>query len=198
VIFATTEKNARAGSANGNFARSPFSRSLTSFDLPPRIEALRYSTTGAASQDVTVYPRPSRGKVPGEIDDDWGRPLGGKLAVNVAAIRLETDVRLRLKGISRNFHSRTPARAFFSVVAKITDADLRYADGWPQASGISGDLIFEGKSMRVAASKASVSASRQAACAPSIPICFTDAHVEVEVRAEDQTSDSCGSSPRAR
>src|SRR5260221_373715 len=82
-----------------------------------------------------------------------------------------------------------PGSGIFSVVAKVTDADLRYADGWPQASGISGDLIFEGKSMRVAASKASVLGVQASSVRASIPDLFHDAHVEVEVRAEDQTSD---------
>jgi len=99
------------------------------------------------------------------------------------------DVRLRLKGDLAKFPFADPGSGIFSVVAKVTDADLRYADGWPQASGISGDLIFEGKSMRVAASKASVLDVQASSVRASIPDLFDDAHVEVEVRAEDQTSD---------
>jgi len=94
-----------------------------------------------------------------------------------------------LKGDLAKFPFADPGSGLFQVVAKITDAELRYADGWPQASGISGDLIFEGKSMRVAASKASVLDVQASSVRASIPDLFHDAHVEVEVRAEDQTSD---------
>src|SRR5260221_3069045 len=99
------------------------------------------------------------------------------------------DVRLRLKVDLAKFPFADAGSGIFSVVAKVTDADLRYADGWPQASGISGDLIFEGKGMRVAASKASVLGVQASSVRPSIPDLVQDAHLEVEGRAEDQTSD---------
>ena len=38
-----------SGPSKGNFASSPFSRRLTSFDRPPWIAALRYSTTRPGS-----------------------------------------------------------------------------------------------------------------------------------------------------
>src|SRR5882672_1662465 len=99
------------------------------------------------------------------------------------------DVRLRLKGDLSKFPFESPASGLFQIVAKVTDADLLYAEGWPQAKGISGDLIFEGKSMRIAASKASVLDVQASSVRASIPDLFHDAHVEVEVHAEDQTSD---------
>jgi uncharacterized protein (TIGR02099 family) len=99
------------------------------------------------------------------------------------------DVRLRLKGDLAKFPFADPGSGLFQVVAKVTDAELRYADGWPPASGISGDLVFEGKSMRVAASKASVLDVQASSVRASIPDLFHDPHVEVEVRAEDQTDD---------
>src|SRR5712664_3329820 len=94
-----------------------------------------------------------------------------------------------VEGDLAKFPFADPGSGIFSVVAKVTGAELRYADGWPQASGISGDLIFEGKSMRVAASKASVLDVQASSVLASIPDLFHDAHVEVEVRAEDQTRD---------
>jgi len=99
------------------------------------------------------------------------------------------DVRLRLKGDLAKFPFEDPGSGLFQVVAKVTDADLRYAEGWPQVSGISGDLIFEGKSMRVVASKAAVLDVRASSVRASIPDLFGDVRVGVEVRAEDQTSD---------
>ena len=99
------------------------------------------------------------------------------------------DVKLRLKGDLSKFPFADPGSGIFSVVAKVTDADLRYAEGWPQASGISGDLIFEGKGMRVVASKAAILDIQASSVRASIPDLFHDPHVGVEVRAEDKTSD---------
>jgi uncharacterized protein (TIGR02099 family) len=100
------------------------------------------------------------------------------------------DVRLRLKGDLAKFPFENPGSGLFQVVAKVTDADLRYADGWPQANGISGDLIFEGKSMRIVASKAAVLDVRASSVRAGIPDLFHgDVRVGVEFHAEDQTSD---------
>ncbi|HEY6240762.1 MAG TPA: YhdP family protein [Burkholderiales bacterium] len=100
------------------------------------------------------------------------------------------DVRLRLKGDLAKFPFADPGSGIFQVVAKVRDANLRYAEGWPQASGISGDLIFEGKGMRVVASKAAVLNVQANSVHASIPDLFHgDVHVGIEVHAEDQTSD---------
>jgi len=83
------------------------------------------------------------------------------------------DVRLRLKGDLANFRFSDAGLGIFSVVAKITDADLRYADGLAAGERHFGDLIFEGKGMRVAASKASVLAVQASQrCARAFPILF--------------------------
>ncbi len=98
-----------------------------------------------------------------------------------------SDVRLRLKGEIGKFPFEG---GIFQVVAKVTDVDLRYAGAWPQARGISGDLVFEGRSMRVAAWKAAVLNVQASSVRASIPDLFReDPHLEIEVRAEDQTDD---------
>ena len=98
-----------------------------------------------------------------------------------------SDVRLRLKGELGKFPFEG---GIFQVVAKVTDVDLRYAGAWPQARGISGDLVFEGRSMRVAAWKAAVLNVQASSVRASIPDLFReDPHLEIEVRAEDQTDD---------
>jgi uncharacterized protein (TIGR02099 family) len=100
------------------------------------------------------------------------------------------DVRLRLKGPLAQFPFDDPSKGIFQVVAKIGNADFRYADGWPQARGLSGDLIFEGLGMRIAASKGSVLGVQTNSVRASIPDLYHgNAHVLVEVRAEDQTAD---------
>jgi len=100
-----------------------------------------------------------------------------------------SDVRLRLKGPLAKFPFDDPATGVFQVVAKVTDADFRYAESWPQASGLSGDLIFEGKGMRIAASKGSILGVQLNSVRANIPDLFHgDVHVGVEIRAEDQTA----------
>ncbi len=100
------------------------------------------------------------------------------------------DVKLRLKGPLGQFPFDDPATGTFQIVAKVTDADFRYAEGWPQASGLTGELVFEGKGMRIAASKGSVLGVRASSVRAGIPDLFHgNVHVGVEVRAEDQTAD---------
>ncbi len=100
------------------------------------------------------------------------------------------DVRLRLKGELAKFPFDEPGSGIFQIVAKVSDADFRYAEGWPRASGLSGDLIFEGKSMRIIASKGAVLDVRASSVRASIPDLFHgDVRVELEFRAEDKTSD---------
>jgi uncharacterized protein (TIGR02099 family) len=100
------------------------------------------------------------------------------------------DVRLKLKGPLAKFPFDERDSGVFQIVAKVTDADFRYAEGWPQASGLSGDLIFEGKGMRIAASKGSILGVRASSVRANIPdLYYGNVHVEVEVRAEDQTAE---------
>ncbi len=100
------------------------------------------------------------------------------------------DVKLRLKGELAKFPFDEPGSGIFQIVAKVADADFRYAEGWPQASGLSGDLFFEGKSMRIVASKGAVLDVQASSVRASIPDLFHgDVRVGLEFRAEDKTSD---------
>jgi len=100
------------------------------------------------------------------------------------------DVKLRLKGPLDQFPFDDPDTGTFQVVAKVTDAGFRYAEGWPAATGLTGDLIFEGKGMRVLASKGEVLGVQTRSVRANIPDLFHgNVHVGVEVRAEDQTAD---------
>ena len=100
------------------------------------------------------------------------------------------DLRLRIKGDLAKFPFEDPAYGIFQIVAKVDNADFRYAEGWPEAREISGDLIFEGKSMRVVASHASVLDVSSGSVRAVIPDLYHgDEHVQLEIRAEDQTGD---------
>jgi uncharacterized protein (TIGR02099 family) len=103
------------------------------------------------------------------------------------------DVRLRLKGPLAQFPFDDPATGTFQVVAKVTDADFRFAESWPAATGLSGELVFEGKGMRIAASKGAISRVQASSVRANIPDLYHgDVHVGVEIRAEDQTADFLG------
>jgi uncharacterized protein (TIGR02099 family) len=103
------------------------------------------------------------------------------------------DVRLRLKGALAQFPFEDPETGTFQVVAKVTDADFRYAEGWPAATGLTGDLIFEGKAMRIVASKASILGIQTSSVHAGIPDLYHgNAHVLVDLRAEDRTTDFLG------
>lgn len=100
------------------------------------------------------------------------------------------DVRLRLKGDLARFPFDGPSAGIFQIVAKVENAEFRFAEGWPQAGGLSGDLVFDGKSMSIAASKASLLDLRSSNVRVSIPDLFhKDEHVEVDLRAEGPTGD---------
>ncbi|MGB7543902.1 MAG: YhdP family protein [Burkholderiales bacterium] len=112
------------------------------------------------------------------------------------------EIRLRLKGDLRNFPFADPRLGTFQVAAKVSRARFRYAESWPQADEMSGDLIFEGQGMRIAASKASVLGVRVNNVRAGIPDLFHDAaQLHLEIRAEDQTAAFLGfidGSPIAR
>ncbi len=103
------------------------------------------------------------------------------------------DVRLRLKGDLAKFPFEDPASGTFQVAAKLTDVTYRYAEGWPQTTGVTGDLIFEGKSMRVAATKAGVLNVKSGNVRASIPDLYGgDEQLHLQIQAEDQTADFLG------
>jgi uncharacterized protein (TIGR02099 family) len=100
------------------------------------------------------------------------------------------DVRLRLKGDLSKFPFEDGSSGLFQIVAKVTDADLDYAAGWPNATGISGDLIFEGRGMRVEASRAAIVGIQAGSVRANIPDLFhREPRLGLEIRAEDRTAD---------
>jgi uncharacterized protein (TIGR02099 family) len=100
------------------------------------------------------------------------------------------DVRLRLKGDLAKFPFDSPSSGTFQIVAKVDNAEFRFADGWPQAGGLAGDLIFEGKSMRIAASRASILGVRSSRLRVTVPDLFHgDEHIQLDLHAEGQTGD---------
>jgi uncharacterized protein (TIGR02099 family) len=100
------------------------------------------------------------------------------------------DVRLRIKGDLAKFPFEDPAAGIFQVVARVDNAEFRYVEGWPEAREMSGDLIFEGKSMRIAASHARVLDVRSGNVRAVVPDLYHgNEHVQLDIRADDPTGD---------
>lgn len=59
------------------------------------------------------------------------------------------DVRLRLRGDLEDFPFRDPAKGEFLVHARLADATLAYAPGWPAIERFDGSLAFERAGMKV-------------------------------------------------
>jgi len=99
------------------------------------------------------------------------------------------DVRLRLKGDLARFPFADPSIGIFQVVARVENAEFRFAEGWPAATGITGELIFDGRSMRIAASRAAIFEVRSNNVRVRVPDLYSgNERVEVDVQAEGETS----------
>ena len=67
-----------------------------------------------------------------------------------------TDVKIALAGDLADFPFADSRKGQFLVTFKVADVLLDYADGWPEISGIDGDVRFDGPGMTVRASRARV------------------------------------------
>jgi uncharacterized protein (TIGR02099 family) len=100
------------------------------------------------------------------------------------------DVRLRLRGDLAKFPFADTASGVFRIVAKVSDANVQFADDWPAATGVSGDLVFDGKAMRIAATKAGILNLQASSLGVVVPDLYHgDEHVLVDIHSEDQTAD---------
>ena len=101
-----------------------------------------------------------------------------------------SEVSLRLKGDLKDFPFQSAKGGVFQIAAKVTDATLHYADGWPVISGISGQLHFDGRRMDVTSNKASVLGARVTNAHVVLPDLFTqDRVLAVTGQAEGPTAE---------
>jgi uncharacterized protein (TIGR02099 family) len=100
------------------------------------------------------------------------------------------DISLRLKGDLAHFPFDDPKQGSFQVVGKVSGADFNYADGWPGLTGLSGELVFEGRQMRIFAPKGTVFGVRIVNAKATIADLFNrDEVLNVDGQAEGPTSD---------
>ena len=67
-----------------------------------------------------------------------------------------SDAHLRLKGDLRDFPFVDPAKGQFQVTAKVSDAVLDYAEGWPRIEAIEGSLLFERDRIEIVGNSGSI------------------------------------------
>ena len=100
------------------------------------------------------------------------------------------EVRIRLKGDLAQFPFENAKAGTFQISARVNGGDFNYADGWPRTSGIAGDLVFEGRSMRINAQRATVLGARLNNVRAVIPDLFHRSEVlTIEGQAEGPTQE---------
>jgi uncharacterized protein (TIGR02099 family) len=101
-----------------------------------------------------------------------------------------SEVSLRLKGDLKDFPFQSAKGGVFQIAAKVTDATLDYANGWPVISGIDGQLHFDGRRMEVTSNKAGVLGAKVTNAHVVLPDMFTkDRVLTVTGQAEGPTSE---------
>lgn len=100
------------------------------------------------------------------------------------------DIRLRLKGDLAHFPFDDPKQGSFQVVGKVGGVDFNYAEGWPGLKGVSGELVFDGRQMRIFAPRGTMFGVRVANARATIPDLFNRNEVlSVEGQAEGPTAE---------
>ncbi|HXC41543.1 MAG TPA: YhdP family protein, partial [Burkholderiales bacterium] len=99
-------------------------------------------------------------------------------------------VTVRLKGDLARFPFADDKAGTFQIAAHVNDGEFAYAPDWPRASGIVGDLIFEGRGMRVNVQRALIHGLRVTNARAVIPDLYGSGHVlTVEGQADGPTQD---------
>ncbi len=101
-----------------------------------------------------------------------------------------SEVSLRLKGDLKDFPFQSAKGGVFQIAAKVADATLHYAEGWPDISGITGQLHFDGRRMDVMSNRASVLGAKVINAHVALPDMFTpDRVLAVTGQAEGPTAE---------
>lgn len=100
------------------------------------------------------------------------------------------EVRIRLKGDLARFPFDDAKAGTFQISARVNGGEFNYADGWPRTAAIAGDLLFEGKSMKINAQRATVLGARLNNVRAVIPDLFHRSEIlTVDGQAEAPTQE---------
>ena len=125
---------------------------------PGRID-LSAQLTRADGRHIARYL--PRAEIMGEATRAWlaSGILGGEAA----------DVHLRLRGELHEFPFRDPAQGEFSVAARISGGELRFAAAWPPIREIRGELLFDRDRMEIVGRSGAILGARLANVRVSLP-----------------------------
>lgn len=100
------------------------------------------------------------------------------------------DLRLRLKGDLRRFPFADAKQGTFQVSARVAGGSVNYAPAWPGLRDITGELLIDGRSLRVTATRALILGARASNTRVAIPDLFGGNELlQVEGQAEGQTGE---------
>jgi uncharacterized protein (TIGR02099 family) len=100
-----------------------------------------------------------------------------------------SDVRLRLKGDLRDFPFVDPEKGQFQVTAKVADAVLDYAAGWPRIEAIEANLMFDRDKIEIAGHSGTILGARIANVRVTLPsMLAADPRLIVDGAAEGPTA----------
>lgn len=100
------------------------------------------------------------------------------------------DVRVRVKGNLAEFPFVDGKRGIFQVNARVNDAVLHYAEGWPNIENITADLLFKGDRMEINASQGSILGAKLGKVRAVIPsLLVFDERLDIGGEAQGPTAE---------
>jgi len=100
------------------------------------------------------------------------------------------DVRVQVKGNLADFPFVDGKRGLFQVTARVNEAVLHYADGWPDIADISADLLFKGKRMEINASQGNILGAKLGKVRAVIPdLLVQDERLDIDGEAQGPTAE---------
>ena len=128
----------------------------------------RHGATGARSLDLTGRLARAEGRhiyryIP-RLDEEVATWLKARIQAGTLG-----DAKLRMRGDPADFPFRDPARGEFRVTGRVTGGTLDYADGFPMLTNVTADLAFDGPSLKISGSRASVLGAQIAKAVVTMP-----------------------------
>lgn len=176
---AVTVRLSNLGFANEDFAGSASGSYLWTGTGPGVIDLSAQLSRADGRNTAKYLPLSS---IMGARTREWvaGAILGGQAS----------EARLRLKGDLRDFPFADPAKGQFSVFAKVTNAILDYANGWPSIEAIEGDLAFEGEKISIFGRSGSILGAKIANVRVEVPSLLAEhTRLTVDGSAEGATGE---------
>jgi len=144
--------------ANPDLAGTAFGSWSRAGSGPGRIDLSAQLTRADGRQIARYLPRP---EIMRQTTRAW-------LASGILAGEA-SDVHLRLRGDLSEFPFRDPAQGEFSVAARISGGELKYAEAWPPIREIRGELLFDRDRMEIVGRSGTIFGARLANVRVSLP-----------------------------